>query len=159
MQTANLNKINPNKYFASLLQDVYAGQNGESKMFLQFLYFAYVLCNFDKEFVDSFYIIAKDDIEHHNLLGEMIVKLGGDPLYVSSKNIAMSFAEIESIKSLKQIINFGLNLKEKTIIEYKILLAKITEKEIKNILEIIISDEQKHKEMLENLLKKYQNNL
>ena len=158
MLTHSFKNITPNKYYADLLQDAYAGKHGESKMFLQFLYFSYVLCNFDKEFADCFCLIAKEDIEHHNLLGEIIVKLGGDPLYVSSKNIAMSFAEIEALKSLKQIINLGIELKEKTIIDYKILLAKIAEKEIKNILEILISDEQKHKEMLENLLKKYQNN-
>ena len=151
-----MSNLLPNGYYANLLQDVYAGSNSESKMFLQFLYFAYTLCNFDNDFLDVFYKIAKDDIEHHSLLGEMIVRLGGDPVYKSSKNVYMSFDEIEDIKGLKQILNLAIELKEKIIISYKILLKKIVEKEIKNILEIIVCDEETHKELLENLLKKYQ---
>lgn len=86
------------------------------------------------------------------------MKLGGDPTYYSSKNTYLNGKNVEYTKGIKQMILRGIEIKEKSIINYKILISKIIEKEIKNILEIILVDEQKHKEMLKNMLKKYENN-
>jgi rubrerythrin len=71
--------------------------------------------------------------------------------------VPLSGRDFEYFKGIKQMLEYGISQKEKSIINYKIIISKILEKEIKNILEIIICDEQKHKEMLENLLKKYNN--
>ena len=158
MVKTKLNSINQNNYYANLLKDAYSGEVGETFSLLQFQYFSYVISNFENEFTSQFYMIAQDDLEHHSMLGECIVKLGGDPTFISSKNIAINGNNFEYVKGIKQMILQGIEIKEKTIINYKILIAKISEKEIKNILEIILTDEQKHKEILENMLKKYENN-
>lgn len=158
MKRTSLSKIAPNKYYSNLLKDAYAGEEGETNSFLQFLYFSYILSSFENEFSSVFYEIAKDDIDHHAMLGECIVKLGGDPSYFSPNDVPASGKDLEYCKGIKQILTLGIEIKEKSIIKYKILLAKIMEREIKNILEIIVSDEQKHKELLENMLKKYEKN-
>ena len=44
---------------------------------------------------------------------------------------------------------------EKSIINYKIAINKINEKNIKNLLENILVCEQKHKQIIEDLIKKY----
>ncbi len=158
MNKITLKRIVPNNYYATLLQDTFASQNSETKNILQFLYFSYVLSSFENDFGLEFYSIAQDEIFHHKLLGELIVQLGGNPKYFSSKGMAFSGGFIDEIKGIRQIIETSIELKEKSIINYKILVAKIAEKDIKNILEIIISDEKKHLDLLKNMLKKYQNN-
>ena len=158
MKISSLSKINHNDYYSKLIKEIYAGDNGETFMFLQFLYFSYTLSSFENEFTKTFYLISQDDIDHHAMLGECLVKLGGEPTYISSKNIALNGINFEYFKGLKQIIEYAIEIKEKSIINYKILLNKIQEKEINNILEMILCDEQKHKELLENMLKKYKNN-
>lgn len=158
MKKTSLNKITPNKYYANLLKECYAGTNGETNCILQFLYFSYILSSFENEFNSVLYEIAQDEIDHHSMLGECIVKLGGDPNYCSPKGLVFNGKNIEEVKGIKQILSLSIELKEKTIINYKVILTKVMEKEIRNILEIIISDEQKHKEILEKMLKKYENN-
>ena len=158
MQKPKLTLIKPNNYYSTLLQDAYCGEDGETFYFLQFQYFCYILSSFENEFTDEFYKIAQDDLDHHTMLGECIVKLGGDPIYKNSKGVNFNLKDIEYLKGIKQIFTYCIELKEKSIINYKILLSKIMDKEIKNILEIILSDEQKHKEVIENMLKKYENN-
>ncbi len=159
MPRTQLKHITANSYYANLLKEVYAGNDSETMMVMQFLYDSYTLSSFDNDFVEQFYLIAQDDIEHHKLLGECIVKLGGDPVYCSSNNLFFNGKNIENDRGIKQMITRGIEIKEKSIINYKILIAKIIEKEIKNILEIILVDEQKHNEMLKNMLKKYENNI
>ena len=158
MEKFVLKKMAQNTYYASLLQDVFGGANGETKCLMQMLYFCYELSVFENEFSKVFYDIAIDDLTHHNVLGEMIVRLGGEPALCSHSNIVFSGNDIERVKGIRQILDTAIEMKEKCILNYKILLTKIPEKEIKNILEIILCDERKHKELLENLLKKYQNN-
>lgn len=151
-------KIQPNDYYSKLIKSAYIGAESETNMFMQFLYFSYVLSNFQNEFTTAFYAIAQDDLDHHSMLGECLIKLGGDPDFVSNKNVALSGRDFEYFKGIKQMLEYGISKKEKALINYKILINKIAEKEIKNILEIIVCDEQKHKEILENLLKKYTEN-
>ena len=152
---SKFSKISPNEYYAKLIKDAYIGEDSETYLMLQFLYFSYILSNFENDFVSSLYTIAQDDIDHHLLLGECIVKLGGDPDFISNKNTPLSGMNFEYLKSIKSILDYGIELKEKSIIKYKILINKIVEKEIKNILETILIDEQKHKEMLINMRKKF----
>lgn len=159
MNEIMLKRIVPNNYYATLLQDIYAGTNGKTKSILQFMYFSYILSSFENEFSSEFESIVQDDFIHHKILGKLIVQLGGNPTYISSKGVYFSGNCIESIKGIRQILEMSIEIKKKSIINCKILLAKIAEKDIKNILEIIISDEQKHRDILKNMLKKYQNNL
>lgn len=151
-------KIQPNEYYAKLVKTAYVGEESETNMLLQFLYFSYVLSGFENEFTTAFYKIAQDDLDHHSMLGECLIKLGGDPNFVTSKNVVFSGNDIEYFKGTQQMLEYGISQKEKAVINYKILMNKIAEKEIKNTLEIIVCDEQKHKEILENLLKKYNSN-
>ena len=156
MKISKLSKIQANNYYANLIKSVYVGEESETNLMLQFLYFSYVLSNFENDFSKAFYDIAQDDLDHHSMLGECLVRLGGDPNFIN-KNVPLSGKDFEYFKGIKQMLEYGICQKEKAIIKYKIIINKILEKEIKNILEIIICDERKHKEMLENLLKKYNN--
>ena len=146
--------MSSNDYICGLLKDVYAGKNGATTLFLQFTYFQYILSNFENEFKQVFCSIASRDLQHHKMLGELIVKFGGDPDFCTA-NEYFSGKFIENFKGIKQILSYAVELKEKSIINYKIILSKIEEKQALKVLKSIVVDEQKDKEVLQDLLKKY----
>ena len=58
------------------------------------------------------------------------------------------------INKVKEVNN-DIEIKEKSIINYKIVLNKINQKNIKKSLENILICEQNHKQIIGNLIKKY----
>lgn len=125
---SNLFSIVPNDYDAKIVKNLYSGDYGETYQFLQIQYFSYVLSNFENEFYEEIYSIAQDDKQHHELLAEIILKLGGDPTYEIDNEFIL-LRNIEYFKGIKQILSYILNIKENAIIKYKILLNKIEKKE------------------------------
>ena len=143
-----------NNYQIKLIKNLYCGELGETQQMLQFLYFCYVT-NINNDFYEILQTIQKDDSSHHNILGELLHGLGDEPSYFSGNHIPLSGVNFEYFIGLKNIINYALEIKEKIIINYKIAINKIQEKNIKKILENILADEQKHKQLLQNLQTKY----
>ena len=158
IKISNHSKITQNNYYYNLLKDMYSGEFSETASLLQFLYFSYTLSDFENEFVPLLYSIAQDDLEHHTMLGECLIKLGGDAKYINSNSIAFGTTKLEYTKNIKNMLEYGIEFKERSLINYKTILNKVAEKEIKNILELIICDEQKHKDILMGLLQKYNSN-
>lgn len=148
-------RLTHNSYYAGVIKNLFGGSDSETNYFLQFLYYSYITTNLENEVSALMYNIAQDDIDHHAMLADCILCLGGDPIYASSSNVWFSGKNVDYLKSTKQIILIAIEMKEKSIIDYKTAISKIPEKEIKNVLEIILADERKHKEQLESLQNKY----
>ena len=143
-----------NTYQINIIKDLYSGEFSETESMLQFMYFCYVQKD-NKQFVEKFLEILTDEQKHHKILGELLFSLGESPTYFSSKNIPLSGIGFEYFLGLKNILSFALELKEKSIINYKIAINKITKLRIKQTLEQILVDEQKHKQILQNLMQIY----
>ena len=151
METFNLGK---NEYTIKTIKELYSGEFGETWQLLQFLYFSFVTSDINGLY-DSILEIKKDDENHSKLLAKILIDFGEEPSYISSKNIPLSGINFEYFKGIKNILNYALEIKEKSIINYKIAINKINEKNIKNLLENILVCEQKHKQIIEDLIKKY----
>lgn len=149
-----INFNNKNTYQINIIKDLYSSEFGETESMLQFMYFCYVQKD-NKQFCEKFFEIFQDEQKHHKILGELLFSLGESPTYFSSKNIPLSGVSFEYFVGLKNILSFALELKEKIIINYKIAINKITKTNIKNTLEKILTDEQKHKQILQNLMELY----
>lgn len=143
-----------NDYQIKIIKDLYCGELGETQQMLQFLYFCYVT-NVQSDFYETLQTIQKDDAAHHKILGEILQKLGGEPSYFSGNNIPLSGLNFEYYKGLKNILDYALEIKEKIILNYKIAINKISEKNIKKMLENILISEQKHKQLIQKLQEKY----
>ena len=83
-----------------------------------------------------------------------IVLLGDKPDYRHSQNVFFSTSGFEYPKSIKQIILYAIELKENYIIEIKNALQKVKVKHIIFDLQNILEKNRKHKQMLENIIKK-----
>lgn len=140
--------IKPNGYYQGLITNLYAGNEGEVLTFMQEMYQANLVYPFEKEQYEFLKKLYLDDIEHTKRLAEILVLMGADPKYINIKNIWISGKSIDYVKSYKQMLHANLEIKEKTIIDYKTTINKIGDKNINLILALNLEEEILHKNML-----------
>ena len=140
--------IKPNGYYEGLVTNLYSGSEGEVLTFMQEMYQANIVFPFEKEQYEFLKKLYEDDIVHAKRLAEMLVLMGGDPKYINIRNIWLSGKSVDYVKSYKQILYTNLELKEKTIIDYKTTISKINDNNINSILSLNLEDEILHKNML-----------
>ena len=142
-----------NNFKISLLKDAYCGNHGEMFYVLQMSYFAYTASGLGSDFAEIFLNIVEDEERHQKILGKFIVEQGGD-LEFDVEN----FKHLYFTKNIKNMLEKAIDLKEKCIINYKLLLTKISDVHTKNITKNIVADEQKHILWLRDALEKYTKN-
>lgn len=142
-----------NNFKISLLKDAYCGETSEMFCILQMSYFAYTASGLGSDFAEIFLNIVEDEERHQKILGKFIVEQGGD-LEFDVEN----FKHLYFTKNIKNMLEKAIDLKEKCIINYKLLLTKISDVHTKNIIKNIVADEQKHILWLRDALEKYTKN-
>lgn len=146
-----LKKQNANSYYLGLVQNLYAGSEGELACFLQATYQFQALEDYDHEIVGTLKKIAEQDQKHLSILSHIILMLGGNPKFLNAQNKWFSTREIDYVQGVKQIISFDIELKEKVILDYKSTIQKISSSEIKSVLSRILADENNHLQALRNI--------
>lgn len=141
-----------NSYYSGILQNLYAGSEGEVVLFLQLCYHANVLKNFNSKISSILEEISMCDLKHQQLLASAIEKTYGNPIYATSTGKWIGGRQIDYVKSVKQILIVNLEAKEKSIIDYKIAISKIDNVQIKLLLGAILADEENHRLILKKLL-------
>ena len=150
----NIYGVSKNEYETKLIKELYSGENGQIFQMMQFFYFCNVLYDIDE--LNNFFEQMFEDCKNNSqILAKILFKNSEEPSYISSKNIPISGINFEYYKGIKNILNYTLEIKEKSIINYKIVLNKINQKNIKKSLENILICEQNHKQIIGNLIKKY----
>ena len=134
--------LQPNPFFAELLQDLFAGDSGEIVAFLQFSYQSYVLLPFGENFGKIFERFANDEFLHAKKLAETIVMLGGNPIFANSQGKFIGGRTISQTKDIKGMLMDDIELKEKSLINYKTTILKIENQYLKNLLNSIIREEE-----------------
>lgn len=112
---------------------------------------------FGNDYARVFGQMAEDDLFHSELLSETIISLGGNPVYCSCQGKWLGGRQIDYVKSIKQMLELDIELKEKLIIDYKSATSKIDDMKIKKLLGMIVAEEevacQKLKALLSNPIK------
>ena len=142
-----------NSYYSGILQNLFAGPEGEVITFLQLQYHANTLKNFNEKISKILYEISLTDLKHQQLLANAIEMTYGNPIYANSQGKWIGGRQIDYVKNTKQIIHANLEAKEKSIIDYKIAISKIENTQIKLLLTAILSDEENHRLILKKILK------
>lgn len=145
-----LKKQNANSYYLGLVQNLYAGSEGELASFLQTTYQSGVLED-TQQVAEILKKIAEQDKKHLSILSHVILMLGGDPKFFNAQNKWFSTREIDYVQGVKQVVSFDIELKEKIIIDYKSTIQKISSPDIKAVLARILADENNHLQALKNI--------
>lgn len=147
-----------NSYYLGLVQNLYAGAEGEVVSVLQQLYQSFLSSGYEEELSEVLERHSSQDTLHLKMLSEIILGLSGDPIFANSQNKFIGGRNIDYVKNSISILKTNIELKEKNIIDYKTTIAKIDDKNITDILEMILENKIRQKDELEYLIKKYTKN-
>ena len=145
--------LSPNKYYVEILKNLFSGNVSSATNLLQFLYFANNLVG-QEDIYKQYKEIVFEEIKCNEILAQNIISLGESPIYQNSQKVWLSASFLEYPKSIKQMLDCSIEIKEKYIINLKFAISKITEKHLVNDLKQLLIINQKHKEILSILLQK-----
>ena len=143
--------IRQNKRYAEVLYNSFAGEEGELTAVTQYIYEHIELKKFES-FSKILLSIAIEEMQHLELIGNLIRKLGGKPYYInkekcfwSSKNIKYHF------NSVFDMLNYNIESEKRAIEGYRGAIKNTQNKSIQQLLDRIILDEQTHLEIFNRL--------
>ena len=142
-----------NSYYCGLLQNLFAGSEGEVVIFLQLQYHANTLSSYNEKISNVLNEISITDLKHQQLLAHAIQMTYGNPIYATTQGKYISGKQIDYIRDTKQIVQINLEAKEKSIIDYKLAISKIENLQIKLLLTAILADEENHRLILKKILR------
>lgn len=142
-----------NSYYSGILQNLFAGPEGEVVLFLQLQYHNNILKLFNPKIAEVLSEISLTDLKHQQLLSNAIQMTFGNPIYATTQGKWIGGRQIDYIKDTKQLLLANLEAKEKAIIDYKIAISKIDNTQIKLLLSSILADEENHRLILKKLIK------
>ena len=134
--------LRKNAYYAGILQNLLFGSEGIFIFLMQINYQMAILNDFNKNYVDVLNFINNLQIKFYKALSQAIIMCGGDPIFANSQGKWITGRQVDYIKDFKQIVNYNIEIKEKSLIDLKFAFSKIDNIEIKNLLKLLIKDEE-----------------
>ena len=99
--------------------------------------------------------IAIEEMHHLKILGDILVKLGFIPYYMSSRNNKWCSDNVKyKFNCVEDMLKYNIEGEKMAIREYQKLIENTEEKCIKDTLCRIIQDEENHIKIFESLLPK-----
>lgn len=142
----------PNLRYATLISDGYAGRGSELTAVNQYLVHSYYLEKYP-EIYRAYQKIAIVEKIHLELLGKLILNLGGKPLLQSGVTGHFWSGQFPDYQfTLKSILLRDIQGERDAISHYKLLICQITEDQIQRLFARIILDEQRHLKILTRFL-------
>jgi len=139
-------------YYAKILSHVYASNESELSAILQYSYETFLIE--DEILSETIAGIAEVEMHHLKILGELIHKLGGIPMYADKsycKTIYWNSNYIYYDTDLKTMMDINIETEKQNIRSYQMLIHVIEDERIKEILKRILEDEYLHLEIFMKL--------
>lgn len=130
-----------------MLYDDFSGEEGELTAITQYIY-EHIEFKGQSQISNILLKIAIEEMKHIEILGEIIKRLGGKPIYINSKKQYWTAENVKySFGNLNEMFEYNVKAEEKAIEGYKRAIIYTNNIYLKNVFERIILDEQKHKEI------------
>lgn len=144
----------PNERYAKILLDAFAdGTDAELTAVAQYIHHHVTI---EEKLVSNLMLcIALVEMQHLEIIGDLINQLGGNPKYLRTNRGYWQGSEVSYGDSLVQKLRLDILSEEAAIASYHYLLAEIQDPKIQTILERIVRDEQVHLMLFLEALKKY----
>ncbi len=148
----------PNIDYAYILLQDYAGAISETTAILMYSYQKFL--NIEEEFTKTIRTIAITEMHHLDILGQLIYKLGLNPVYKtlqSNNNNMLPWTSdfVNYNTNLETILKYNIKSETNAIINYKKHYELIDDIYIKQNIARIIEDEKVHLKCFNNLLEQY----
>lgn len=148
----------PNKHYAEIIQVNFAGSVSEFSAIAQYINHYFRTEDQYPEIAKALEYISIVEMHHLEILGKLIVKLGGNPGYwINKKDKKLDWSShfINYGLTVTEMINYDINDEKLAIKQYISTQKKIADSNIISIIDRIILDEEVHIQVLTQLLKKY----
>ncbi|GAB6167668.1 manganese catalase family protein [Clostridium carnis] len=142
--------------YANLIQLNYAGMVSEFSAIGQYIFHEMNLVNTDPNASETIRGIAMVEMHHLQILGELIIALGGEPGFWINKKCKKLYWTpkfIEYGTTLNDILKEDIKGEEDAIAQYRKTANLIQDENIVAIINRIILDEEFHIKLLNNLYK------
>lgn len=136
-----------NLKYANLLLNDFAGPFSEMTAINQYFYQHLIVDKEHKDIAEALECISMVEMHHLEMLGEIIVLLGGNPLprIENGRNSRYWIGcDISPTQNIKKFLIENIKAEEGAIKAYKRRIAQIKDPKIVTILERIIMDEEHH---------------
>lgn len=144
----------PNIRYARMLYNDFASDKGELTAITQYIY-EHINYNYDYELSKILLRIAIEEMKHLDILGEIIKKLGENPIYINSEKKPWTSENVKyNFYSLNEMLEYNVIAEDAAIAGYKKAIKYTNNIYLKKIFERIILDEEKHKEIFIKLQSK-----
>lgn len=143
----------PNLFYASLLQDDYAAMKSEYTAVSQYVY-AHILAD-DRRIEKDFLGIAIVEMKHLEMLGDVILSLGGNPVFRSGCGNVWNSNFVPYGCSTRSRLQLAIKGECEAIEQYRNHISRICNDDIRALLERIIEDEELHIKIFKRNLEKY----
>lgn len=136
-----------NLYWANQLMKDYSGVNSEYTAISQYVYNNLVIEN--KKIANDFMKAAKDEMIHLHLLGDAIIKLGANPVFINEYGDYWSSSSVTYGSDVVDRLQAAIKAELYAISQYELHAAIIQNPYIQRLLQKIISDEKRHAKMFQ----------
>lgn len=144
-------KLYPNKRYAIMLYNNFAGEFGELSAITQYIYENIDLEN-NNDISSILLKISVQEMKHLQLIGKILVALGEKPYYQDMNKKAWSSKNIKYCTgNIKEMMKHNIYLEEMAISEYKKATRFTRNIELRRIFERIIMDEINHIEVFKKI--------
>lgn len=148
-----------NPYYAKLLLEDYAGESSEDTAIHLYVYQSLVTSEKYQEYKNILMPIARVEMNHLRILGELITLLGLKPIYGTIENKdKVNFWTSSNVGyniDIKAMLELDIERETNAIKNYKHHQSIINDKYIYKILDKIIADEKVHLDIFKELYQKY----
>ena len=155
----DLNGIEKDYRTAMIIAPAYAGGHSELNAILQYTYH---FLNFngegDKETAKVLMEIAVAEMEHLEILGTLLYKLGADPIYTKIPPYRIDYYQTTGVSYSKLPVKMlldDISGEMLAVKEYQNMVSNLSNEKVAAVLTRIILDEEIHIKVLKDLLAKY----
>lgn len=145
---------------AKIICEQFAGSHSELSSILQYCYFNFNFYRLkDKKTCLLLKRIRLAEEEHFQILGEMLVRLGVDPVLTAVPPFKCEYFNASSLsysKTPAKMLKDAVFSEMTSIARYKVMLTLIEQAEVKAVVEMLLADEILHHTALKELLNQKQ---
>lgn len=142
----------------NIISFAYASLHSELTAILQYSYHALYWENIDEEYAETMEAISIAEMIHLHKLGEAMIKLGVDPIYIQSPaypDLYFNTSCVAQSKTPQKMLMDDIQGEMQAITEYNKMLSILTNEKVAALIQRIVLDEELHLKTLTKLLNKY----
>ena len=153
----NLDDLTVDVRSGQIISFAYATPSGELTAILQYRYHKLHFADFDESDADTLESISVSEMQHLELLGKVMLKLGVNPLYTTCPNTTKWYSTdcVSRSKLPYSMLADDIMSEMNAISDYKKMLFVLKNEKVEELIGRIILDEELHLSTLKEMIQRY----